>query len=64
MKDLNVRQETIKIPGENTDSHLFDLSWNNFLLDTSLEARETKAKLLGFHQDKKLLHSEVNNQQN
>ena len=59
MKDLNVRQETIKILEENTGSNLFDLSWNNFLLDMSPEARETKNKceLLGLHQDKKLLHS-------
>ena len=30
MKDLNVRQETIKIL-ENTDSNLFDISQSNFL---------------------------------
>ena len=46
-KDLNVRQETIKILQENTISNLFDLSHNSFLLDTSLEARE-KNELLGF----------------
>ena len=40
MKDLNMRQETIKIL-ENTGSHLFDLGCSNFLLDTSLKARET-----------------------
>ena len=44
VKDLNVRQETIKIL-ENTDSNLFDLGHSNFLLDMSLEARETKAKM-------------------
>ena len=61
MKDLNVRQETIKILEE---SNLFDLSCNNFLLDMSPEARETKAKMNYWdlpHQDKKLLHSEGNN---
>ena len=42
MKDLNVRQETIKFLEENTGSNLFDLSCNNFLLDMFLEARETK----------------------
>ena len=45
MKDLNVRQESIKILEENTGSNLFDLSHSNFLLDTSPKARETKAKI-------------------
>ena len=45
MKDLNVRQETIKTLEENTGSHLFDLGRSNFLLDTSLKAREIKAKM-------------------
>ena len=42
MKDLNVRQETIKILKENTGSNLFDLGHSNFLLKTSPKARETK----------------------
>ena len=45
MKDLNVRQETIKILEEKTDSNLYDLSHSNFLLNMSLETRETKAKM-------------------
>ena len=45
MKDLNVRQETLKILKENTASNLFDLNRRNFLLDTSPEAQETKAKV-------------------
>ena len=45
MKDLNVRQETIKILEKNTGSNLFDLGQSNFLLDRSSEARETKAKI-------------------
>ena len=45
MKDLNVRQETIKILEENTGSNLFDIRCSNFLLDRSLEARETKANM-------------------
>ena len=44
MKDLNVRQEIIKILEEKTGSNLFDLS-SNFLLDMSLKAREIKAKI-------------------
>ena len=66
MKDLNVRQETIKILQEKTGSNFFDLSHSNFLLYTSPEARETKAKMnyLALHQEKKLLHSKGNNQLN
>jgi len=65
MKGLNVRHESIKIL-ENTGSNLFDFGSSNFLLDTSPKARGKKAKngLLGFHQDKKLLHSKGNSQQN
>ena len=45
MKDLNGRQETIKILEENTGSNMFDLSCSNFLLDPFPEARETRAKM-------------------
>ena len=45
MKDLNVRQEAIKILKEKAGKTLFDLGHSNFLLNTSLEARETKAKM-------------------
>ena len=45
MKDLNVRQEAIKILKEKASKNLFDLAPSNFLLNTSPEARETKAKL-------------------
>ena len=45
MKDLNVRQEAIKILEEKAGKNLFDLGRSNFLLNKSLEARETKAKM-------------------
>ena len=45
MKDLNIRQEAIKILEEKTGNSLFDLGHSNFLLDMSLEARETKPKM-------------------
>ena len=66
MKDLNVRQETIKTLKDKAGNNLSDLSRSNFLLDTSPKARELKAKneLLGPHEDKKLLHCKGNNQQN
>ena len=45
MKDLDVRQESIKILEEDIGNNLFDLGHSNFLLDTSPEARGTKAKM-------------------
>ena len=45
MKDLNVRQETIKTLEEKAGKHLSDLSRTNFLLDTSPKERELKAKI-------------------
>ena len=45
MKDLNVRQEAIKILKEKADENFFDLGRSNFLLNTSPEATETKAKM-------------------
>ena len=45
LKDLDVRQESIKILEEKTGSNLFDLGCRNFLLDTSPKVRETKAKM-------------------
>ena len=39
MKDLNVRQEAIKILEEKAGKNLFDLSRSSFLLNTSQEAR-------------------------
>ena len=45
MKDLNVRQEAIKILEEKAGKNLFGLGRSNFLLNTSPEARETKAEM-------------------
>ena len=45
MKDCHVRQEAIKILEEKAGKNLFDLGRSNFLLNTSPEARETKAKM-------------------
>ena len=45
MKDLNVRQDSIKILEKNTGNTLFELSHSNFLQDTSTKAKETKAKM-------------------
>ena len=46
IKDLNVRQEAIKILEEKAGKNLFDLGRSNFFLNISPEARETKAKLI------------------
>ena len=45
IKDLNVRQETIKTLEVKAGKNLSDLSHSNFLLDTSPKARESKAKM-------------------
>ena len=45
MQDWNVNQQTTRILEENTGSNLFTLGQSNFLLDTSLEERETKTKM-------------------
>ena len=45
MKDLNVRQESIRILEENTGNTLFELGHSYSLQDTSMKARETKAKM-------------------
>ena len=45
MKDLNVRQEAIKILEEKAGKNLFDLGHSSFLLNMSPEVRETKAKM-------------------
>ena len=42
MKDLNVRQGTIKSLEEKAGNNLIDLSRSNFLLGTSPKARELK----------------------
>ena len=44
MKDLNVRQEAIKVLEEKTGNNLFDLGCSNFLLDMSPKAH-VKAKM-------------------
>ena len=45
LKDLNVRQESIKILEENTGNTLSELGQGNFLQDTCIKTRETKAKM-------------------
>ena len=45
MKDLNVRRESIKILEENAGNTPFEFGHSNFLQDTSMKARETKAKM-------------------
>ena len=46
IKDLNLRQEAIKVREEKTGKNLFDLGLSNFLLSTSAEVKETKAKMI------------------
>ena len=45
MKDLNVRQESIKILENDPGNIFFELGHSHFLQDTSMKAKETKAKM-------------------
>ena len=45
IKDLNVNHETIKLLEDNICKNLLDINMSNFFLNTSLWARETKAKM-------------------
>ena len=45
MKNLNVRQETIKTLEEKAGQNLSDVTRSNFLLNTSPKAKELKAKM-------------------
>ncbi|KAF0886884.1 LIN1 transcriptase, partial [Crocuta crocuta] len=45
IKDLNVRQETIKTLEEKAGNNHLDLNHSNFLLNTSPKARESRAKM-------------------
>ena len=45
MKDLDVRQESIKILEENIGSNLYDIGYNNLFHDTSPKARERNEKM-------------------
>ena len=52
-----MRPKTIKILEKNTVGNFFDVGHSNFFLDMSPKGRETKEKLLGLPEDKRLLHS-------
>ena len=45
MKDLDVRQESIKIIEESIGSNLYDIVHSNLFHNTSPKARETKEKM-------------------
>ena len=45
IKDIDVRQETIKILEKNTGTNPIEMGHSNFFLDMSPEARETKGKI-------------------
>ena len=44
LKDLDVRQESIKILEENIGNNFYDIGHSNFFHDMSPKARETKQK--------------------
>ena len=66
MKDLNVRQEAIKILGESRQEPPSPRPQQLLTQQNSRgKGNKSKSELLRLHQDKKLLlHGEGNNQQN
>ena len=65
MKDLNVRQEAIKILEEKAGKTSLTLATATLTQHVSRDkGNQSKNELLGPHQNKKLLHSKGNNQQN
>ena len=44
IKDLNVRQETVKLLEQNVGRTLFDINHSNMFLDLSPKAKQIKAK--------------------
>ena len=65
MKDLNVRQETIKTLEEKQEkTSLTSAAEISYLTYLQRQGIKRKNELLGPHEDKKLLHSKGNNQQN
>ena len=65
MKDLDMRQESIKMLEENIHSNLLDISHRKIFM-THLQGKRKKRRneLVGLHQDKNLLHSQGNSQKN
>ena len=65
IKDLNVRQQSVRILEENIGSNLFDMAHSNFFQDVSKgKGYKSENELVGLHQNQKLLHSKGNSQQN
>ena len=45
LKDLNIRQDAIKLLEENIGKTIFDINCTNVFLDQSLRGKEIKAKM-------------------
>ena len=65
LKDLNIRQDTIKLLEENIGKTLSDINLMNIFSSQSPKATEiSKNKLMGPNQMEKLLHSKGNPKEN
>lgn len=45
MRDLNVKYETIRLPGDNIKENLDDFWYDNYFLDTTLKVQSMKEGL-------------------
>ena len=66
LKDLNIRQDTIKLLEENIGKTLSDINLMNIFSGQSPKAIEIRAKInpMGPNQTDKLLHSKENQKEN
>ena len=66
LKDLNIRQDTIKLLEENIGKTLSDINSMNIFSGQSPKAIEMRAKMNPWepHQTEKLLHSKGNQKEN
>ena len=64
LKDLNIRQDTVKRLEENRGKTFSDINLTNVFLGQSPKATEIKAKIMGSNQTDKLWHSKLNQKEN